>query len=733
MYRPAAGSSNYAFNNVQRVEVLNGPQGTLFGRNAAGGVINVITKDPTQVPTLDFSTGYSSYATTTEDLYAGGGVLDNLAADIAVYWQNQGDGWGTNLYSHTPSYLSRELSLRSKWVWQPTDSDKVTFIAYYDRTRNDQAWVSNLLPGHVSQSGYTTFGGFYDVDTQFYPDGESKNYGGSLKEDHDFGWSTFTSITAYGRSSWNGAITNDSCPCFIQDADSGARDAVWTQELRLSSPADSMVKWMAGLYVYLDQATQDPFTQYGTGLGANRPNHEQLTWSHQDTQSYAGFSKATLPVIDDNTDVTLGLRYTFDRRQVACATYNLVGTVLSHGAQEVQNPKATFRIALDHHFDESTLGYISWNRGFKSGNFNTNAPSQAPTLPETLDAYEIGLKTDLLNHLLRVDTSAFFYQFHNLQVQQQLITGTLQTNAGAAQYKGIDLAVSAVPTEHLTLTWTSELLYANYTSFPNAVFNYIAPGGLGFVQHSANAAGYEIPYADRFTSTGTAIYDIPVSFGDISLNVALAYHHGFHFDAQELTSQPPYWMLNSSATWKSLDEHWDVKVWGSNLLDKHYYAQQQVSPVGETYSPAAPRYLGITASYHFKGSQEETTTTAYTPPPPQAPTSAPKVATSYMVFFDFNKSDLTAQAVSIVDTAAKVTQLMVTGHTDTVGSDAYNMRLSRRRAESVAAELEKQGIAASEIEIVAKGKHDLLVPTKDGVREPQNRRVQIVFQGGLTS
>jgi outer membrane protein OmpA-like peptidoglycan-associated protein len=109
-----------------------------------------------------------------------------------------------------------------------------------------------------------------------------------------------------------------------------------------------------------------------------------------------------------------------------------------------------------------------------------------------------------------------------------------------------------------------------------------------------------------------------------------------------------------------------------------------------------------------------------------------------MVFFDFNKSDLTSQAVSIVDQAAHnagpthVTQLTVTGHTDTVGSDAYNMRLSRRRAESVAAELEKQGIPSGEIEIVAKGKHDLLVPTGDGVREPQNRRVQIVYDGATS-
>jgi OOP family OmpA-OmpF porin len=125
----------------------------------------------------------------------------------------------------------------------------------------------------------------------------------------------------------------------------------------------------------------------------------------------------------------------------------------------------------------------------------------------------------------------------------------------------------------------------------------------------------------------------------------------------------------------------------------------------------------------------------YTPPPVQAP----QVAHSYMVFFDFNKSDLTPEAVSIVGQAAKnaspakAATLTVTGHTDTVGSDAYNMRLSRRRAESVAAELEKDGIPSSEITLLAKGKRELLVPTGDGVREPQNRRVTIVYDGGPTT
>jgi outer membrane protein OmpA-like peptidoglycan-associated protein len=152
-----------------------------------------------------------------------------------------------------------------------------------------------------------------------------------------------------------------------------------------------------------------------------------------------------------------------------------------------------------------------------------------------------------------------------------------------------------------------------------------------------------------------------------------------------------------------------------------------------------PRMFGFSVKYRFSPtSAPEEAPAAYTPPPAVAPSPAP-VARSYMVFFDFNKSDLTPEAVSIVDQAArnaapaKATTLTVTGHTDTVGSDAYNMRLSKRRAESVAAELEKDGIASSEITIVAKGKRDLLVPTEDGVREPQNRRVTIVYDGGPTS
>lgn len=136
--------------------------------------------------------------------------------------------------------------------------------------------------------------------------------------------------------------------------------------------------------------------------------------------------------------------------------------------------------------------------------------------------------------------------------------------------------------------------------------------------------------------------------------------------------------------------------------------------------------------YSFGAPVQEQAQTATFAPPPPAP---PVIPRNYLVFFDFDKSDLTPEARHIVDQAAQnvktanITRIEVTGHTDTVGSDAYNMRLSRRRAQSVAAELESQGVPSEEIAIFAKGKHDLLVPTADGVREPQNRRVQIVFPG----
>jgi outer membrane protein OmpA-like peptidoglycan-associated protein len=210
---------------------------------------------------------------------------------------------------------------------------------------------------------------------------------------------------------------------------------------------------------------------------------------------------------------------------------------------------------------------------------------------------------------------------------------------------------------------------------------------------------------------------------------------------EPLNYQPHYQNFDIRADWTNIfQQPFDLAFFMTNVTDNLHVVgviPLQTSAGFSSVAYNAPRMFGFSLKYRFEAAKEEAAPAApYTPPAPQAVAPAPR---SYLVFFDFDKSDLTAQATGIVDQAAKntegakVTRLTVTGHTDTVGSDAYNMRLSRRRAESVAARLEKDGVPASEIEIVARGKRDLLVPTADGVKEPQNRRVQIVYDGGANS
>ena len=259
---------------------------------------------------------------------------------------------------------------------------------------------------------------------------------------------------------------------------------------------------------------------------------------------------------------------------------------------------------------------------------------------------------------------------------------------------------------------------------------------------NAGAAQRPYPFVSRNKFVVDAQYTLPLpeEIGAVTAGVtwSFASHQSLSVLQDPDGNQPAFRNLNLRLGWDDvLGYPVDLSAFMTNVTDNDYKIGG--FPVGtslgfDSYLWDEPRMFGFSVKYRFGEPQAEPEAppAPYAPPPVAAVAPAPR---SYLVFFDFNKSDLTGQAQQIVDQAAanagpaKVTQLTVTGHTDTVGSDAYNMRLSRRRAESVAARLEKDGIPSSEIQIVAKGKRDLLVPTADGVREPQNRRVQIVYDG----
>lgn len=609
VYYASPAASTFSFNNTSRIEVLKGPQGTLFGRNAAGGVISIYTRDPTSNPEVQTSAGYSNYNTFSGSFYGSTGLAPDLAVDLSVYAQRQGDGWGHNTFNGLDTYLSNEISVRSKMVYAPSSTWKIRIIGDFDKTRNDSSSVLNIIPGTRTLLGYDTAPEFFSTSQNFSSIGLQQQYGASLRIDHDLDWVTATSITAWRRSTGAGHQDTDVSPLNYSSSAFSPKQTTTTQEFQLASPAGSKIKWIVGAYLFLDNAGLNPIEQFGPPYIAH-PGSTQDVFSVQHTTSYAGYSQVTVPVFA-NTNVTAGLRYTDDRRSIDARFIDLNGVQFNQVHQSADFPKVTYRVSVDQNLAKDMLLYASYNRGFKSGNYAVNSPAAAPVKPEVIDAYEVGLKSELLNRTLRVNLSAFYYRFNDLQVQESLAAGTILLNAASATYKGADLELNYVVTERLSLIGAFEVLQAKYLSFPAAVFNYPCtsikiPGcaksvnGGGYYVLPGNAAGKRIPYAENGSATVSATYEIPVGPGHFLLTGSTAYHPGFYFDVQNTLEQRAYALFDASVSWSSSGDIWNLKVWGKNLADEHYYAQQQVNATSANYSANAPRTFGFTIAYRYR-------------------------------------------------------------------------------------------------------------------------------------
>jgi outer membrane protein OmpA-like peptidoglycan-associated protein len=402
----------------------------------------------------------------------------------------------------------------------------------------------------------------------------------------------------------------------------------------------------------------------------------------------------------------------------------------------------SYTIGMQYQVTPDILAYVKSSKGYQSGGFNLLSPFAAGKKfqPEYLKDVELGVKSEWEFAGMKGRANIDYYTgwFDNIQASVPVVnplnntTVTLVSNAAAATIQGVEFEGTLIPFPGLELS-------ANYAYNGTQYQKFNTPFG--------SFAGQPFLYVPKNKYTLSGKYFIPINadWGDLSVSATWNWqgHVSLGYDLSSPgTTFGDVKTMDLNVSWNNImRQPIDASFFMTNALDAKYsigvYALYTTSGfVSSIYGE--PQMYGFKLRYHFGGPAEEPVEApaAYVPPPVQAPMAAPK---SYLVFFDFNKSDLTPQAVTIVDQAAhnagpaKVTQLTVTGHTDTVGSDAYNMRLSRRRAESVAAELEKDGVPASEIAIVAKGKRDLLVPTGDGVKEPQNRRVQIVYDGGATS
>ena len=821
--------------DLERVEVLRGPQGTLFGRNTTGGAINFITKSPTDEFSIEQKLEYGSY----NDFRSRTEVNTGLIADtglkaLIAYSHHQNDGYVRALSQPEDNGFGSLASDSFYGDLHGDIGDTFSFDARIDYTNEHDMPLADSLT-IMSPADLTYFGSspkYGGAPLQINKGINDPNLGGDAgppNHDEFFGQSLtmdwdisdefrLKSISAYrsfaddshsdqtGQGILRGPVFNPTVPgaistqqvagfvtlCpgdtpkFASNTCDHQRQYQISQEVQAIGTIGEF-KYVGGLF-FFDEHVHEQDPEFLTvvlpastfaGVPGYNPNDPRLPVSpifgpliglqsepvtnyYSESKSFAAYGQASYrpDFLDDKFEFTAGLRYTYDQKTIqlrdfsaiAPGCYTDAGAGVCGGYNGAKNfHNLSYLVSGSYQLTDDIFLYAKISSAYKSGGFSARTPGDVYN-PETDTSYEGGVKTEWLDHRLRINADFFYAEYNDAQINvftEDPVThaaASVTTNAGALTYTGGELEFSFIPAEHWLI---------------DGSFGYTSPDFQQFLTLDA-ATGKQVNLAsqaiDNYTSKMTYAvglqYDFePFSFGD--LTVRMDYNFASPKTFHPLTSISPlneiiksqnYHNLSAYVLLKDIDTDygtWQAKFFGNNLLDEQQrYAGIDFEIVSglsyfgnNSYNP--PQTFGFELTYKFEPKHAEVATAAaYVPPPAQAVAPAPK---SYLVFFDFNKSDLTSQAQQIVDQAAsnagpaKVTRLTVTGHTDTVGSDAYNMRLSRRRAESVAARLEKDGIASSEIEIVAKGKRDLLVPTADGVREPQNRRVQIVYDNGASS
>ena len=610
-------------NDIARIEVLKGPQGTLFGRNATGGALNITTKDPGAVATANFDIGFGSFDESIGHVYFSTPITDTLGLNFAAT-HDQDHGYIRDLTTNSEVGALNSTTANAKLVWKPTDrfSAKlgVQYVESSDNSLQDLHFVQGTSP--VAIPGVTIpFGNFNTATGAVTPVKVSEGTA-RLEMKYDLGYASLVSITGYQQGFEVSGADEDSTAAPLEAVAVKAKNTTFSQELQLVSDSTKPLQWILGAFYMNDKQWQQDL-QIAVGLPLNATAAD-FTANSQDlhfhpsvpTISRAVFGQASYNLTDLDR-LTVGLRYTVETKAynntLDVFFPNGVGGLASivagtgNGRKDFSVP--TWRLSYDHHFTTDLMGYLSYNRGFKSGLFQATVlgPDQKAVNPEILDAYEGGLKADLFDKRLRLNSSLFFYNYKDLQVSI-LASGsgvTATQNAGSAQMYGLDLDATAVPIENLNIRAGFNLLHSEYTDYANASVFVQNPAGEGNISETVNAKGEPTVYAPKMTLNfggDYTVHKIPV--GE-KLVLAGNYYYNSGYDVQPYAPGGNYShvanfsTLNANITWYAKNDGLFVRLWGENLTNAVYPIYALPNNFGFGRANAKPATGGITVGVSF--------------------------------------------------------------------------------------------------------------------------------------
>ncbi len=603
VYQPRQLSSNFDFSDIQRIEVLRGPQGTLYGRNSSAGAIRIISADPNNEFHTADSLTYGNYnAVRAQASVSGPLVKDRLAASVA-FSRNRRDGitWDPTL-NRDVNRIDVD-SGRVKLRWTPSEKWDIltTLNGTVDRS-DSRSYIPTRQPG----GGFSKTTSYSEVQPYQHMNQGSASLRAIYHVDDHL---DLKSISAVGGFDLNPVwYDNDGEATLIQKNLIHYQDGYFTQELQVNGHYQALTFSAGAFYLHERFYVQRDGYSRKNNLATTpeeNPENYGLLRAHNitTTDSIAFFGEANLKVTDWAT-LTGGLRETYEAKSFRFdnKTLNFAGNV---AGQSIQGDASdhwgalTPKVSIALQYAPSTLHYFTYSRGFKSGGFDNRATNidlaKRPFNPEYVNSFETGLKNEFFDHHFRANLAAFYNDYRDLQVSYTdpaYPGNSIRGNAGKAHTLGVELETDARLPFGLGLQFGGGYLRAVYDTYKNA-------GGPG-----VNADGHPLLNSPKWNVSGGASYDLPLPVpGLFRLAGDVQWASTFYTSALARVQDrvPDQAFVNGTFSWTSPNDKYVVILSSRNLLD----SQKRVS---SSYTPSTgvrflnfpdPRTVLVTLKYQL--------------------------------------------------------------------------------------------------------------------------------------
>ena len=617
VYRGRAIDLSFDLFDIERIELLRGPQGTLFGRNVSGGLISVVTRAPTAEPYRGFDFSYGNANAIRVGGAVSGQVAENVFASLSAVY-NSRDGLTDNVVTGRDDGRLDSRSLRAKLRWQPSDGLDVQITADYRDDSSDGTVLGALKDAPV----LFPIVPIRDIERESANDVTPQDFKAQgLTARVDWNMPNWSDVTLTSISSWRSVdlhlpnleflgVPSD----ILSESRTDDEDTV-SQEFRLAG-STGKVDWIAGVYYWHNNAFRRELTSLtvypGTAFSVfGIPDTVRDYTQQVTTDSYAGFGQATLK-LGDHWRATLGIRYTRDEREGTTANIGFLLNGIPLPGFEVaysgEWSEPTPKFTLEYLSDNGLLTFLTFSRGYRAGGFpgpqSTAVESSIQFDPEITTNYEVGMKGEWLENTLRTSATAFRMEYEDLQVSSVRVTPTgpisVTENAGKSHVNGIELEIAARPFPALDLGLNYAYMSSNFDDFESDGISY---------------TGNPLPNTPEHSASLHAAYIWQLRAADLTTRIGLQYRSAsqsyfeqFDPEVNKLTERK---LMDASIMYTR--GNWTTSLWGKNLTNELVATSYlDVSPFvltlpevlgGEAFitSPILPgRTFGISLSYRMR-------------------------------------------------------------------------------------------------------------------------------------